>query len=97
MPQGDSILDLTALSVIASNDGPSKLFQTHAKHFQICGLFLQIFPKTPLAVLWKIKGLQGEKGNFVTPKAPLRSKALDEVGGVCGEGLQDIVSLLAGS
>ena len=34
---------------------------------------------------------------FVTPKAPLRSKALDEVGGVCGEGLQDIVSLLAGS
>jgi len=33
----------------------------------------------------------------VTPKAPLRSKALDEVGGVCGEGLQDIVSLLAGS
>jgi hypothetical protein len=54
-------------------------------------------PKIPLAVLCEIKGLQGEKGNLVTPKAPLRSKALDEVGGVCGEGLQDIVSLLAGS
>jgi hypothetical protein len=60
-------------------DGPSKLFQTHAKHFQICGRFLQTFPKIPLAVLWKIKGLQGEKGNFALlqifapipcPKAP---------------------------
>ncbi len=76
---------------------PCKLFQPQAKHFQIRGPFLQIFPKIPLGVLWEIRGLQGEKGNLVTPKAPLRSKALDEVGGVCGEGLQDIVSLLAGS
>ena len=38
-----------------------------------------------------------KRDSGVTPKAPLRSKALDEVGGVCGEGLQDIVSLLAGS
>jgi hypothetical protein len=77
--------------------GLGKLFPTGAKHFQILALFLQILPKIPLAVLCEIKGLQGEKGNLVTPKAPLRSKALDEVGGVCGEGLQDIVSLLAGS
>jgi hypothetical protein len=39
-------------------------FQIHAKHFQICGLFLQTFPKIPLAVLWKFRSLQGEKGNF---------------------------------
>jgi hypothetical protein len=77
--------------------GLSKLFQIHAKYFQIYGLFLQTFPKIPLAVSCEIKGLQGDKVKFVTPKAPLRSKALDEVGGVCGEGLQDIVSLLAGS
>jgi hypothetical protein len=44
--------------------GPSKLFQRHAKHFQICGLFLQTFPKIPLAVFWEIKALQGEKGKF---------------------------------
>jgi hypothetical protein len=43
-------------------------FQIYAKHFQICGLFLQTFPKIPLAVLWKIKGVQGEKGNFARPQ-----------------------------
>jgi hypothetical protein len=50
-----------------------------------------------LAVSRDFKGLARETRKCVTPKAPLRSKALDEVGGVCGEGLQDIVSLLAGS
>jgi hypothetical protein len=44
--------------------GLGKLFPTHAKHFQILGLLLQIFPKIPLAVLCEINGLQGEKGNF---------------------------------
>jgi hypothetical protein len=43
---------------------PGKLFQMGAKHFQIRGRFLQIFPKIPLAVLWEIKGLQEEKGKF---------------------------------
>ena len=45
--------------------GLGKLFQIHAKHFQISGLFLQIFPNNPLAVLWEINGLQGAKGHFV--------------------------------
>jgi hypothetical protein len=48
--------------------GPCKLFQAQAKHFQICGLFLQGFPKIPLVVLWKLKGLQGEKGNLACSK-----------------------------
>jgi hypothetical protein len=39
--------------------------QIHAKDFQICAPFLQTFPKIPLAVLWEINSLQGEKGNFV--------------------------------
>jgi hypothetical protein len=45
----------------------------HAKHFQICGHFLQIFPKIPLAVSWKINGLQGEKGNFAFSEFSRRS------------------------
>jgi hypothetical protein len=44
--------------------GGSELFQIHAKHFQICGLFLQTFPRISLAVLGEIKGLQGGKGKF---------------------------------
>ncbi len=46
--------------------GPSKLFQPCAKHFQICRLFLQTFPKIPFAVLCGIKGLQGGKGTFAS-------------------------------
>jgi hypothetical protein len=36
----------------------------HAKHFQIRRLFLQTFPRIPLAIFWEIKGLQGGKGKF---------------------------------
>jgi len=51
---------------------PRKLFPTRAKHFQICGLFLQVFPKIPSSVSWKIKGLRAEKGKFRFPPNFLR-------------------------
>jgi hypothetical protein len=44
---------------------PSKPLQAQAKHFQICGVFLQIFPKIPSSISWKIRDLQAEKGIFV--------------------------------
>jgi hypothetical protein len=46
---------------------PAKPFLIDAKLFQICGPLLQAFPKIPLAVLWKIRSLQGKKGKFRLP------------------------------
>ncbi len=58
--------------------GRCTLFQIHAKHFQISGLFLQIFPNNPLAVLWEISGLQGRQGPFVfAPNFMRRSSSRD--------------------
>jgi hypothetical protein len=52
-----SAADMVCTPRATPDSWPRKLFQTHAKHFQICGLFLQTFPKIPSSILWEIKGL----------------------------------------
>jgi hypothetical protein len=51
-------------SVIRPAPFSGELFQIHAKHFQISGLFLQTFPKIPSSVLCEIKGLQEGQAGF---------------------------------
>jgi hypothetical protein len=51
----------TSRSLPFAGRRPSQPFPIHAKHFQILGRFLQVFPKIPLAVLWKSKACKAKK------------------------------------
>ena len=57
--------------------GPRKPLQAQAKHFQICGPFLQIFPKISSFILWKNKDLRSGQSEFSLPSKFLRRSPVE--------------------